>query len=265
MEEILVAQIDFFNPDFILCGIVELFGSEFIKKAKKHSKFKIVGQHQAPIPKIDLSDYDLILSSLPNLIEYFRHHKIHSQYLMLAADSRILKMEEQIISSKATFFGSLSSDHLSRCNFFKDLGKINTLDIWAPAPSDWVYSANDKITFHAPKFGCEMYALMKSSVVTLNFHIDMSGQYANNLRLFEAPACGTALLTDRKSNLHEIFEIGEEILCYESVGECSKIINFLTSDSDARNSIARKGKNRVTRDHTFEVRAHKLIELFESL
>jgi len=265
MEEILIAQIEFFKPDFILCGIIETFGTEFIRKAKKNAKFKIIGQHQAPIPKIDVSGYDLILSSLPNLIEFYTSQGIHSEYLMLAADSRILKIKGELAGDKTTFFGSLSNDHLSRCRFFKDLGKLNTMDIWANPPTDWTYSQEDKITFHTPKFGYEMYSLMKSSSVTLNFHIDISGKYANNLRLFEAPACGTVLLTDLKTNLNEIYEIGEEILCYGSVEECSKIINFLKADSDARSAIAKKGRDRVARDHTFEARSPKLIDFFESI
>jgi spore maturation protein CgeB len=69
-------------------------------------------------------------------------------------------------------------------------------------------------------YGLDMYDVFRSSRVTINHHGDV-GPFANNLRLFEATGVGTALLTDRKSNLSELFEPDVEVLAYSSATECA--------------------------------------------
>jgi hypothetical protein len=48
--------------------------------------------------------------------------------------------------------------------------------------------------------------------VALNRHIAAAEGHANNMRLYEATGVGTCLLTDRGSNLGELFEVGREVI-----------------------------------------------------
>lgn len=115
--------------------------------------------------------------------------------------------------------------------------------------------------FHEPVYGLRYYEILARSKVTLNSHIDCAEQYAGNMRLFEATGAGACLLTDRKSNLSELFEPDVEVVTYGSAEECAEKVNYLLNHEQERVGIAAAGQRRVLRDHTFEQRAVYLDDL----
>jgi len=265
-EAILLAQIEEFKPDLIVCGLIEVYGTEFLAKAKKrYEKFLAVGHHQAPPPNIDVTGYDLIVSSLPNLVEYYQSLGIKSRYLKLAADSRLLDLEQRKINENLTFFGSLGSGHSKRIQFFESIGMKTRVDIWTAIPKELMNANSSKLVFHSPLFGREMYIKMVESYISINFHIDVSGPYANNLRLYEVPACGAVLLTDEKRNLNEIFEIGKEVLTYESEDDFLRKVRQLTNEPEYRHELSIAGRARIKKDHTFTQRALELMSLITAI
>ena len=265
MQEILIAQISTFKPDVVLCGIIELFGTEFLNKAKEKYKFISVGHHQAPPPTIDVTGYDMIISSLPNLVDFYATQNIKTAYMRLGADSRIHEINNPEYGGEISFFGSLGSVHSQRSKFLTDLARYKELNIWATSVGDVPESVKSQIIFHPAVYGREMYRRMMGSYGTLNSHIDMAGPYANNLRLYEAPASGTVLLTDSKINLEEMYVVGEEIMAYVSVEDCAKKIRYLLNDKPARDYMAARGRKRVETDHTFDIRASELLAIIDTL
>ena len=62
------------------------------------------------------------------------------------------------------------------------------------------------------------------------------------MRLYEATGVGTMLLTDEKSNLHELFELGREVETYAAEDELvEKIRHYLDNDVERR-AIALAGQ-----------------------
>lgn len=106
-----------------------------------------------------------------------------------------------------------------------------------------------------PVFGLDMYRALQSRAVILNVHGDVSATQANNLRLWEAPGVGTCLLTDHKENLHNLYEIDEEVVTYSSAEDCADRARWLIDHPKERDEIARAGQARVLREHTYEHRA----------
>ena len=104
--------------------------------------------------------------------------------------------------------------------------------------------------FHPPVFGLEYYALLASSRVTLNVHIDAVSTHATNLRLYEATGMGACLLTDWKPNLSELFEPDSEVVDYRSAEECAEKARYLLAHDAERRRIAEAGQRRTLRDHT---------------
>lgn len=115
--------------------------------------------------------------------------------------------------------------------------------------------ANHQNRFHEPVFGLRYYEILVRSKLTFNSHIDCAEQYAGNMRLFEATGAGACLLTDRKSNLAELFEPDVELVTYGSAEECAEKVKYLLDHDEQRATIAAAGHRRVLRDHTFEQRA----------
>ncbi len=109
-----------------------------------------------------------------------------------------------------------------------------------------------------------MYRILAQSYVTVNCHIDVAENYANNMRLFEATGCGTMLITDAKDNLNELFEVGKEIVSYRDPREAVERIEYYASHPDERDDIAYAGKQRTLREHTYRQRMEELVEILRN-
>ncbi len=112
-------------------------------------------------------------------------------------------------------------------------------------------------------FGIPMYQTLSESQVTLNTHIDISGGFASNMRLYEATGVGTCLLTDWKPNLGELFEPDVEVVTYGSTSEAIEKVQYLLEHEEERKAIARAGQARTLRDHTYAQRAIQLDEIIK--
>jgi spore maturation protein CgeB len=77
-------------------------------------------------------------------------------------------------------------------------------------------------------------------------------------RLFEAAACGTAILTDTWRGLDEFFEPGREILIARSTQEA---LDALDMSPEAIATLGRRGRERVLDAHTSMHRARELLAL----
>src|SRR5262249_21946130 len=76
LYDILAAQIRDYKPDVLFNQAMDTISSRFLQEIKPHVGL-LLGQHAAPLPEQeDFSCYDLCLSSLPNLVEYFRKRGI---------------------------------------------------------------------------------------------------------------------------------------------------------------------------------------------
>ena len=74
---------------------------------------------------------------------------------------------------------------------------------------------------------------------------------------------GACLLTDWKSNLHELFDPETEVVTYRHPEEAAEKVRFLLDHEDKRTAIARAGQRRTLRDHTSANRAARLAELIQ--
>jgi spore maturation protein CgeB len=82
---------------------------------------------------------------------------------------------------------------------------------------------------------------------------------AVNQRVFDVPACGAFLLTDRQASLEELFEVGEEVIAYKEPEEAADLARFYLRNSAAREAVAAKGRARVLREHTYRHRVDRIV------
>ncbi|MCP5469511.1 MAG: glycosyltransferase family 1 protein [Chlamydiales bacterium] len=116
---------------------------------------------------------------------------------------------------------------------------------------------------HPPLFGLEMYQKLAEGKIVLNKHANCAKGTADNIRLFQATGVGSCLLTDKASNMSELFEEDKEIVTYASRAECEEKIRFLLDNAHVRQEIARAGQKRTLRDHTVTKRCEQLTSLIE--
>jgi len=71
------------------------------------------------------------------------------------------------------------------------------------------------------------------------------------------------LLTDRKDNLGELFEIGKEVVAYSTAEEAAELIQYYLAHPDEAQAIARAGQARTLREHTYRHRMEELVPVLQ--
>jgi spore maturation protein CgeB len=103
--------------------------------------------------------------------------------------------------------------------------------------------------------------VLANSKATLNCHIDVAGDHADNMRLFEATGMGTLLITDWKRNLHAMFDLEKEVATYRGPEECWEKVAYYLCHPEEREAVARAGRERTLRQHTYHHRMQELLDI----
>lgn len=258
---ILLEQIKRFKPDVVYIQCIGTLPPILTKKIKKHCKL-LVGQIAAKLPADRyFISYDLILSSLPNIVEKIQSMGIKSEYFPIGFESTILDKikSEEPRKYDVTHIGGYGPIHRERNEVLEYAAEKIPIDFWGYGTSNLKKTSPILKNFHGESWGLDMYEILANSKITLTGHIkEVAGDYANNMTLFEATGCGALLITDYKSNLHELFEIDKEIVTYRTPQEMVEKIQYYLSHEDERKKIALAGQARTLRDHTYKKRMEQL-------
>lgn len=73
-------------------------------------------------------------------------------------------------------------------------------------------------------------------------------------KIFEMAASGVAILHNRQERLSDCFEVGREVMDFETPGEACERVGELLANAEKRKEIARAGNERLRRDHNWEKR-----------
>lgn len=130
-----------------------------------------------------------------------------------------------------------------------------------PADISWQPNVH-RIIHLSPR---EHAAFYSSSRFTLNLTRDdmaLAG-YSPSVRLFEASACGAAILSDSWPGLDHFLTPGEEILLPQDNYEVVDLIRNLSDDE--RHSLGRRARERILANHTSDHRAREFERIVETL
>jgi spore maturation protein CgeB len=125
----------------------------------------------------------------------------------------------------------------------------------AQYPQDFPWTSNIFFVRHLPP--TEHAAFFSSSRMTLNVTREPMAAmgWCPSGRLFEAAACGTALLSDTWEGLEAFFAPGREILAAADTDEALAALDL--DDAEVRR-IARAARERALSEHTSDRRAEEL-------
>lgn len=84
---------------------------------------------------------------------------------------------------------------------------------------------------------------------------------AVNQRVFDVPACGGFVLTDRREQLEALFEPGREVAVYESPEDIAQLTGRYLRDESERRRITRAAQRRIRSEHTYAHRMTRLLEV----
>ena len=265
--KVLRAQIQAFKPDVILNQELGYLPGR-IFEGRKDRGYLLMGQIASILPEGDsFENYDFVISSLPNQVAWFRGRGIKSELNRLAFDPSALERlgpppERDIPLS---FVGSLSPDHVSRIAFLEYVATRTPLNVWGNGIENLPKSSPLHACYRGEAWGRDMYNVLRRSKITLNFHIDLAEDWANNMRLYEATGMGTLLLTDQKRNLAEIFAPGEHVAAYTDAEDCVRQIHALLADDVLRERIAAAGQRHAIQQQNYYRRVGEIVALAEKL
>jgi len=106
----------------------------------------------------------------------------------------------------------------------------------------------------------EHAAFFSSSRLTLNVtRRDMAQMgWCPSGRLFEAAACGTAIVSDRWPGIEEFFLPGREILLAETG---SDVIAAMSQDDETLKALGEQARARLLAEHSSQHRAREMVSL----
>jgi spore maturation protein CgeB len=142
---------------------------------------------------------------------------------------------------------------------------ISALNHTPPGPVATALRQNYPGRLHDSVIALEYFKILSRSKINLNNHIDCAGEFAGNIRLFEATGMQSCLMTDWKINLPEMFEPDAEIVTYRTADECAEKVRYLLDHEKERQKIAAAGQQRTLRDHTYRRRAEQVDEIITKL
>lgn len=267
MRRVWTEQIRDYRPDVLYVQDMNGIDAEFLREMKSHCRL-LVGQIACPLDtKQDSSVYDLILSSFPHYVTRFEQQGLKSAYFRIGFEPKILERlrSEEKQQNIASFVGGLSRDHTERMHFLERIAQDVELHVWGYGKESLNDHSPLKRFHHGEAWALEMYRVLEQSALTLNNHIDVAEDNANNMRLYEATGVGTLLITDAKKNLSDLFEPGKEVVAYRSVEECVELTKHYLAHPQEREKIAQAGQARTLREHTYAHRMQELCDILKPL
>jgi spore maturation protein CgeB len=123
-------------------------------------------------------------------------------------------------------------------------------------PEDVKWPGNVQHIHHLPP--AEHRSFYNSQRFTLNItRADMiKAGYSPSVRLFEAAACGTPIISDYWDGIDSIFEIGKEILISYSAEDTIRYLTTITDEE--RTDMGKRAMKKVLEHHTAAHRAKEL-------
>lgn len=264
-EEIVMAQVRAYKPDVVHVQDPLGISPRLFRELKAVARF-VTAQIASYFPFIEpLKKFDLVLSSLPNYVEQFRAHGIRAGYLGLGFDATILDRVERTDIHPVVFVGGVSGAHPIRNRLLERVAAEVPLEWWGYGADTLPPSSALRSRYRGQAWGVDAYRALASGRICINRHEAIAGDYANNMRLYEATGVGTLLITDEKRNLADLFMPGIEVVVYRSDDELiEQVRHYMMHEQEAR-AIAAAGQRRTLATHTYRHRMQRFVELVNAL
>ena len=144
----------------------------------------------------------------------------------------------------------------------RQLGDRKFIVAGAQYPDTLRWPANVRHIPHlSPQWHPEFYSSSKFTLNVTRRDMSIAG-YSPSVRLFEAAACGAAILSDSWPGLDDFFTPGEEILLPT---DAEDVVRYLTelSETEVRR-VGERARDRVLAEHTSAIRAVQFEQAVET-
>jgi spore maturation protein CgeB len=196
----------------------------------------------------------------------------HHAWLPLAADPDLHRPLSLTPAERAEFGSDVShvgAGYRNRRHVFSSLAGFD-FKLWG---SDWENPGllGKSLQRNGTRISTEeSVKIFNATTVNVNLHssqfhdgVNPEGDYLNP-RTFEIASTGGFQLVDARKDLPGHFEAGEEIALFHDARELPLLISHYLNRPDERKHIAEKGRERVLKDHTYDLRMQQALEFIYS-
>lgn len=230
----------------------------------------------------DLRGWDAVFTSFPHYVDRIAQLGSPCHYMQLAFDPIAVERTTAAQPKVSGFFGDAPAA-IERDLWLTFIGGLGYEHIWKKGTDDvgdvssvfhdrfkwWGYGPvlkpSLRDTYQGRAWGTKYYEALLRSKITLNRHGEIAGDYANNMRLYEATGCGCCLVTNAAINMARIFRPMHECVVYRDQADLTRQLWILDHDDEYRREIAAAGHKRCLAQHTYAHRAKELIDVLEKL
>lgn len=261
--ELVLAQAEEFRPDVVYVQNLSVVAPETLRALRARARL-LVGQIASELPpRAQLEPFDVITTSFPHFLDRFPPGVV-GEHLRIGFEPRVLEHVERAAEHGAVFAGSLGRAQHDRGNAtVADAAERVPIDFWGRGYEDWPPESAVRRRYHGEAWGLDMYRVLAAAKISVNRHIDVAEDYANNMRLYESTGVGAMLLTDSKRNLGELFDVGSEVVSYSDAADLAEKVTYFLEHDDEREAIASAGQRRTLGEHTYGHRMRELVTILE--
>jgi hypothetical protein len=261
---ILVAQAKAYRPDVLYVGILDTLPAAVVAGLRESARL-VVAQIATSVPDGDYRGYDLVISSIPAIVDRFHREGIAAEVVPLAFEPAVLDaIPARPRDVAVSFVGSFTDAYRDRVEIVETVARVAPLQTWTADRTRLPANSPILPTIRGAAFGRDMYTVLARSRLTLNSHGTIAGPDANNLRLYEATGMGALLVTDQRDNLQALFDVGSEIVAFRTPAEAAEVVAYYLEHPSEAERIAAAGQARTLRDHTWAERMARLVASVEA-
>jgi spore maturation protein CgeB len=215
--------------------------------------------------RLGMKDYDHIFAFDNYYVDEIKKEGISNvSYLPLATDEDLYKNtsltedEKKMHGYDICFVGMPFNN---RIDVFNELQEFN-LGVFG----DFWDMHRDRLKgnyFKGPATGDKVLKIYSASKIVMNINHPHS-VYGVNTRTFDILSCGAFEIMDYKQGIEDLFDVGNEIVCYHDVRELKALVRYYLDHPAKRKDIAEKGCLKTRKQHTWAQRVKEIITVLQS-
>lgn len=258
-----IDQIDQIRPDVIVVIRGDIFLESFWESARAQTDRLVVWMYdemrRTAFDAVMVNAYSRIATYSREDTDALRAAGIDALYLPLGFDSHAQVAKSEAGRGVVSFIGAPFAKREAALATLIDAGI--PVKAWGRGWSDHPFDrartwriASQGVPNARDASSSESLSIMRNSVATLNIHGDQDGF---TMRTFEASGVGALQFIDRE-DVAEFYDIGSEVLVYQSPAELIELARRALSKPEVFVPIRDAAKRRTLAEHTLDHRVGAL-------
>jgi spore maturation protein CgeB len=279
----LMSLIDTFRPDVMLHMKDRSIDIEWLREVSKRGVITVQWYPDIALPGWlvpYIENTDIFFTMAEGMVDEFKRHNRNVFWLSQAFEpssfrvTEITSEDRERFSADVTFVGTLGSKgyYIKRREYLQRVVEEDVRFRWWGPRLPRKFSTLPLIFGKLGKayggrfiWGEEYAKVAKFSRIFLAFDAEPGIRKSMSARMYTAVGCGAFYMCLHVEGIEDVMEPGREILTFNSTEEMIDLMKYYLGNDGARTRIARAGRKRILRDHTYKIRTEQMMRMIEDV